>query len=98
MTNHITHWIGGKAWAGPAVRHGDVFNPATGKVASTVDFASRATLDEAVAVAKAAFPEWRDTSITRRTQILFAFREILNRRKEEVAAAITSEQIGRAHV
>jgi malonate-semialdehyde dehydrogenase (acetylating)/methylmalonate-semialdehyde dehydrogenase len=56
-----------------------------------VDFASRAVLDEAVAAAKAAFPEWRDTSLTKRTQILFAFRELLNANKEKVAALITEE-------
>ena len=91
MTTHITHWIGGDRWAGTSERHGDVFDPATGRVSGHVDFASRATVDEAVAAAKAAFPGWRDTSLTRRTQVLFRFREILNARKEEVAAAITAE-------
>ncbi len=91
MTTHITHWIGGDRWAGTSERHGDVFDPATGRVSGQVDFASRATVDEAVAAAKAAFPGWRDTSLTRRTQVLFRFREILNARKEEVAAAITAE-------
>ena len=91
MTAHITHWINGSLWEGESERQGDVFDPATGKVSGRVDFASRATVDDAVAAAAAAFPRWRDTSITKRTQILFAFREILNRRKEEVAAAITAE-------
>ena len=91
MTKRVTHWINGALWTGTAERTGDVFNPATGEVAAKVDFASRATLDEAVAAAKAAAPGWANTSITRRTQVLFAFREILNRRKEEVAALITAE-------
>ncbi len=91
MTARITHWINGSAWAGSAERTGDVFDPATGQVSGKVDFASRATVGEAVAAAKAAFPSWRDTSLTRRTQVLFAFREILNARKGEVAAAITAE-------
>ena len=39
----------------------------------------------------AAFPRWRDTSLTKRTQVLFAFRELLNARKKELAAIITSE-------
>ena len=91
MTTRITHWINGKAWDGPVERAGDVFDPATGRITGNVDFASRGTLDVAVAAAKAAFPGWRDTSITRRTQVLFAFREILNARKEEVAALITAE-------
>ncbi|MEY3406959.1 MAG: hypothetical protein RL038_20 [Actinomycetota bacterium] len=91
MTKHITHWINGTTWTGSAARQGDVYDPATGEVSGKVDFASRSDLDHAVAVAKSAFPDWAATSITKRTQILFAFREILNRRKEEVAALITAE-------
>jgi malonate-semialdehyde dehydrogenase (acetylating)/methylmalonate-semialdehyde dehydrogenase len=91
MTARVTHWINGQLWQGTAERTGDVFDPATGKVTKQVDFASRAVLDEAVAAAKAAFPEWRDSSLTRRTQILFAFRELLNANKERVAALITEE-------
>ena len=91
MAARVTHWIDGRSWAGTPERSGDVYDPATGKVTKTVDFASRAVLDEAVAVAKAAFPEWRDTSLTRRAQVLFAFRELLNAQKEEIAALITAE-------
>ena len=82
MTERVTHWINGQLWSGTAERTGDVYDPATGQVTKKVDFASRTTLDEAVAVAKAAFPAWRDSSLTRRTQILFAFRELLNANKE----------------
>ena len=91
MTNRVTHWINGALWTGTADRTGDVFDPATGEVASKVDFADLKTLDQAVAAAKEASVLWAATSITRRTQVLFAFREILNARKEEVAAAITAE-------
>jgi len=91
MTARVTHWINGQAWEGTAERTGDVFDPATGQVTKHVDFASRAVLDEAVAAAKAAFPAWRDSSLTKRTQILFAFRELLNANKEKVAALITEE-------
>ncbi|MBK9738510.1 MAG: CoA-acylating methylmalonate-semialdehyde dehydrogenase [Actinobacteria bacterium] len=91
MTARVTHWIDGRLWSGTAERTGDVYDPATGKVMKQVDFASRQTLDEAVAVAKAAFPDWRDASLTKRTQVLFAFRELLNANKEKVAALITDE-------
>ncbi len=91
MSTRVTHWINGRLWDGTAERTGDVFDPATGKVTKQVDFASRALLDEAVAVAKAAFPEWRDASLTRRAQVLFSFRELLNANKEKVASLITEE-------
>ncbi len=91
MTTRVTHWINGTAWQGTAERTGEVFDPATGKATKAVDLASRATVDEAVAVAKAAFSDWRDSSLTKRTQVLFAFRELLNANKEKVAALITEE-------
>ncbi len=91
MTARITHWIDGKSWTGTAERTGDVFNPATGAKSGEVDLASTAVMDEAVAVAKRAGAEWAATSITKRTSIVFAFRELLNARKEELAAIITAE-------
>ena len=91
MTARVTHWINGQPWSGTPERTGNVYDPATGKVTKQVDFASGALLDEAVAAAKAAFPGWRDASLTKRTQVLFAFRELLNANKEKVAALITDE-------
>ena len=70
---------------------GDILDPATGRVTGTVDFASVRIVDEAVAAARAAAPGWAATSITRRTQVMFAFRELLNARKSELAALITEE-------
>jgi malonate-semialdehyde dehydrogenase (acetylating)/methylmalonate-semialdehyde dehydrogenase len=87
----ITHFVNGTSWNGKADRTGEVFNPATGEITGHVDFASNAVVDEVVASAQKAFEEWRGTSLAKRTQILFAFREILNARKEEVAALITAE-------
>ena len=87
----ITHFVNGNSWNGKADRAGEVFNPATGEVTGHVDFASNAVVDEVVGAAHKAFEEWRGTSLAKRTQILFAFREILNARKEEVAALITAE-------
>ncbi len=72
-------------------RTGEIYDPATGQVTGTVDFASVRIMDEAVAAAKAAFAEWGRSSLTRRTQVLFAFRQLLNERKEELAAIITEE-------
>jgi malonate-semialdehyde dehydrogenase (acetylating)/methylmalonate-semialdehyde dehydrogenase len=68
-----------------------VFNPASGVVSGQVDLASADVVDEAVDAASAAFLQWRDASLTRRSQVLFAFRELLNSRKEELAAIITAE-------
>jgi malonate-semialdehyde dehydrogenase (acetylating)/methylmalonate-semialdehyde dehydrogenase len=91
MTARITHWIDGKLWEGTAARTSDVYNPATGVVTGKVDLASTKDMDEAVAIAKKAGEEWGKSSLTKRATVLFAFREILNQRKEELAAIITAE-------
>ena len=89
--NRITHFINGTTWNGTADRKGDVYNPATGVVTGQVDFADNAVVDQAVAAASAAAREWRKASLAKRSQVLFAFREIVNARKEELAKAITAE-------
>ncbi|OKI49041.1 CoA-acylating methylmalonate-semialdehyde dehydrogenase [Micromonospora sp. CB01531] len=86
-----THWIGGKPWHGVAERTGDVYDPATGQVAGQVDFATTAVVDEAVAAAREAFTRWRAASLAQRTNVLFAFRELLNARRADLAAIITAE-------
>jgi malonate-semialdehyde dehydrogenase (acetylating)/methylmalonate-semialdehyde dehydrogenase len=91
MTTRITHFIGGQSWAGPTERSSPVYDPATGVAGKALDLASREVVSEAVAIASGAFKEWRDVSLTKRIQILFSFRELLNSRKEELAEIITSE-------
>jgi len=90
MTNTITHWINNKAFEGSGSTQ-PVTNPATGEVTGQV---ALATVEDARAVidaAAAAFPAWRDTSLAKRSAILFSFRELLNARKGELAEIITSE-------
>jgi malonate-semialdehyde dehydrogenase (acetylating)/methylmalonate-semialdehyde dehydrogenase len=87
----IRHWIDGAPWDGDDLRSGDVTDPATGRVTASIGFASAALVDRAVGSATEAGRAWARTSLTRRTQVLFAFRELLNARKAEVAAAITAE-------
>jgi len=87
----ITHFVNGKSWTGEAARQGDVYDPATGLVGGQVDFASAEVVDEVVRAAAAALPGWRDASLARRTAVLFAFRQIVHERRDELAAAITAE-------
>jgi len=87
----ITHWINGAPDTQKPQRSGEVFNPATGKVTKTVAFADAATVDRAVNAATEAFASWRHSSLTKRTQVLFAFRELVQQNKEKIAALITDE-------
>jgi len=88
----VTHYIDGSFTAPEkSARKGEIFDPATGEVSGFVDFATVDVVDAAVAAGIKGFAEWRTTSLAKRVQTLFAFRELLNARKEELAAIITAE-------
>ena len=88
----ITHLIDARPWDGTPERTGEVFNPATGEVTGTVDLASADLVDEVVRGAKQTWREsWGSISLAKRSQVLFKFRELLDRDKERIAALITAE-------
>ncbi len=90
MTETLQHWINNANYSADD-RSGKIYNPATGEVSGHVALASKATTEHAIAAAAAAFPKWRDTSLARRTAIMFNFRQLLAERKGELAAIITAE-------
>jgi malonate-semialdehyde dehydrogenase (acetylating)/methylmalonate-semialdehyde dehydrogenase len=87
----VSHHIGGAVVAGTSGREGPVFDPATGAVTKHVDFASREEVDAAVAAAKAAFPAWRATSLSKRTDIMFRIRNLVEAHRTDIAALLTAE-------
>jgi malonate-semialdehyde dehydrogenase (acetylating)/methylmalonate-semialdehyde dehydrogenase len=88
--SRIPHWISGAHVEGSG-RFSDVFHPATGRVQSRVPLADSSEVNQAVAAATTAFPEWSSQPPLRRARVLFRFREIFEQRMEEVAALINSE-------
>src|SRR5690349_1464137 len=89
--NHIAHWIDGAETAGASGRTAPVFNPATGEQIAEVDLASTAEVGEAVKKAKEAGRAWREASLSKRSAVLFKFRELLASRTGELAAIVTRE-------
>ena len=87
----LTHWIGGKSWEGTVERWGDVYDPATGERTTRVAFATPEVVDAAVQAATAAATKWRTASLAARTRVLFAFRDLVERRKREIAEILTRE-------
>ncbi|CAJ1499914.1 CoA-acylating methylmalonate-semialdehyde dehydrogenase [[Mycobacterium] burgundiense] len=90
-TRTIGHWADGTDFAGGSDRTAPVTNPATGAVSGQVALATAEDARTVIASAATAFPSWRDTSLAKRTAILFNFRELLNARKDELATIITAE-------
>jgi malonate-semialdehyde dehydrogenase (acetylating)/methylmalonate-semialdehyde dehydrogenase len=87
----LHHWISGTPVAGTSGRFSDVFHPASGRVQARVPLASQPEIEAAVAAAAAAFPDWSSQPPLRRARVLFRFREIFERRIDEVATIINRE-------
>ncbi len=87
----VPHWIDGKAVTGEAKSFAGVFNPATGEVMRRVPLDATAELEQAVAAATAAFPQWSSMPPLRRARVLFRFRDLLEKNTDRLAAVITSE-------
>jgi malonate-semialdehyde dehydrogenase (acetylating)/methylmalonate-semialdehyde dehydrogenase len=87
----IEHWIDGKRVPSRSGNTGAVYDPATGEQQAEVGFASVEEVDDAVAAAREAFASWRRTSLSRRTEVMFRFRHLLDEHRAEIAAAVSSE-------
>ena len=89
--NTLQHFVSGAIWAGASMRTGDIFNPATGAVASKVSLASAADVDHAVAAARSAQPAWGATPPAKRAAVMFEFRNLLNAHTDELAEMLSAE-------
>ena len=89
--NVVNHWIGGQAVPSRSGRSGFIWNPATGEAQGKVDFASVEEVDKAVAVAQQAFPAWRATPLSKRAEVMFRLRELVDRNRKNLAELITRE-------
>ena len=92
MTQLIGHFIAGQPEAGTGRRTGPVFNPSTGQEIARCDYADRATLDRAVAVATQAGKRWGRASHAARQAVIFKLRELMIANLDLLA-----EVIGREH-
>ncbi len=87
----LGHWIGGRPVPASSGRYGPVYNPASGRVAREVGFASAEDVDAAVQAARDAFPAWRATSLSRKTEILFRMRNLVESHRDQLARTVSAE-------
>src|SRR5690348_13507719 len=87
----VSHWIGGRLTESKSGRSGVVWNPAIGEPGAHVDFASVEEVNEAVSVARDALRSWRATPLSRRAEVMFKLRELVDANRRTIAQMITSE-------
>jgi malonate-semialdehyde dehydrogenase (acetylating) / methylmalonate-semialdehyde dehydrogenase len=88
---NVNHWIGGQAVPSASGRFGVVWNPATGEEQAHVGFASVAEVDAAVETARRAFENWREAPLSRRAEIMFKLRELVDANRRKIATMISLE-------
>ncbi|MFC4144677.1 CoA-acylating methylmalonate-semialdehyde dehydrogenase [Micromonospora mangrovi] len=91
MSGSIGHFVDGKRIGGSSERRADVFDPATGRRTGAVELACAADVARAVEAAERAARSWRDASLSKRTAVLFALRELVHARRDRLAELITAE-------
>ncbi len=87
----VQHWIGGSATSGASTRTAPVWNPATGEQQAEVLLAEPADVEHAVTAAAKAAETWHDASLSKRTSVLFAFRQLMHEHIDELAAIVSDE-------
>ena len=86
----VGHFINGEMVTDSSTTQ-PVFNPSTGEVSKQVALGGVKIIDEAVAAAKAAFPEWRKTPPLKRARVMFKFKELLEKNADEICRLIGEE-------
>ncbi|MFE2421947.1 CoA-acylating methylmalonate-semialdehyde dehydrogenase [Streptomyces hokutonensis] len=87
--NTIQHWIDGSAV--PGTDTAAVFDPATGQERARVALGGPEVVNTAVTAAERAFETWSESSLSQRTQVMFAFRQLLVEHEEELGRIISAE-------
>jgi malonate-semialdehyde dehydrogenase (acetylating)/methylmalonate-semialdehyde dehydrogenase len=87
----LHHHIGGRQVEGRSGRFGDVFNPATGEQSARVAFASADETRDAIATAAAALPAWAAIPPVQRARVMFRFKDLMEKNKDEMAKLVTAE-------
>ncbi|SPL72397.1 CoA-acylating methylmalonate-semialdehyde dehydrogenase [Acinetobacter stercoris] len=86
----IGHLINGQI-STEATRTQPVYNPSTGEIGKEVAIAGKATVEQAIAAAEAAFPAWRDTPPIKRARVMFKFKDLLEQNADKICELIGAE-------
>jgi len=87
----VDHWIGGRRTQGSPKTMFEVTDPVAGSVVATVPMASPGDVDDAVGAARTAWAGWREASLSSRAAVMFAFRELLEEHRLELAEMVSAE-------
>lgn len=87
----LSHWLNGQMVPASDARLLAVHNPATGQIIHQVPLADTNTVNQAVANAKAAFPEWSATPAIKRARLMFNYKTLLDKNLDTIARLVSEE-------
>ena len=87
----IGHFIDGQRVKGQSGRLKDIFDPNTGAVQAQVAMATPAELDAAVKTAEESQKVWAQVNPQKRSRILFAYKQLVEKNMDDLAAMLSSE-------
>ncbi|MEO9947323.1 CoA-acylating methylmalonate-semialdehyde dehydrogenase [Paraglaciecola sp.] len=87
----LSNYIGGKHIQSQSNRQGAVYNPATGEQIKQVSLSTAAETQAAIKSAQDALPAWSGVTPLNRSRVMFAFKGLLEKHKDELARLISQE-------
>lgn len=91
MVYTVPHYIGGRLAQEKTGSESLIYNPALGECIGNIKIASKASCQQAINAAKDAWVPWSTTPPSKRAQILFKFRELLEKHQVDLARLVTRE-------
>ncbi|HYW81641.1 MAG TPA: aldehyde dehydrogenase family protein, partial [Spirochaetia bacterium] len=87
----LQYWVGGKWRASATDRFMECYDPSIGEVVARTPQCTPAEVESAIQAAKAAFPSWADTPPSKRAQVLFKMKALLDRHVDELTRLVAEE-------
>ncbi len=87
----LKYFCGGKWLESKTQKYMDIYNPSTGEVIAQTPCCTADEVDDAIATAKRAYESWSQTPVMKRVQVMYRFRELLDKHMEELTLLVATE-------
>jgi malonate-semialdehyde dehydrogenase (acetylating)/methylmalonate-semialdehyde dehydrogenase len=88
----LKYFVDGQWLESKTSKYMECFNPSTGEVVALAPQCTQAEVDSAVQAASKAFPAWADTPVTKRAQVLFRLKALVDKHFDELVHLVCEEQ------
>lgn len=87
----LKYSAGGEWKASSTTKYMPCYNPSTGAVIAQAPCCTAAEVEDAIAAAVKAYPAWRDTPVSKRVQVLFRLKTLLDQHLDELTELLARE-------